>query len=72
MWMDYTVLTIRRCVRDKLNCTFPLADLGGLYCEPALPIIDAINATYETHETVHIPHTDPVTLIDVPIIDGVV
>ena len=34
LWVDADILSVRRCVKDRLSCRFPLADLGGLYCEP--------------------------------------
>ena len=72
MWMDESVLTIRRCVKNKLNCSWPLTDLGGLYCEPALPILQELHATYQYNRTQKIvPNADAVTLIDVPVLGDV-
>ena len=39
MWMDPDAMTIRRCVKNKLSCDWPLDDLGALYCEPAIPVL---------------------------------
>ena len=72
MWMDESALTIRRCVKDKLNCTWPLTDLGGLYCQPALPIIQELHASYRfNHSYLIVPSADAVTLIDVPLVGEV-
>ena len=73
MWMEGSSLTILRCVKDQLHCAYPLADLGGLWCEPALPLITEIRATYPDDSSTPqpVPSMDLVTLVDVPLIAGV-
>ena len=73
LWMDPDSLTIRRCVRDHLPCSFPLTDLGGLYCEPMLPLITEVKATYtDADGAVHaLPNTDVVTLTGLPLTGAV-
>jgi hypothetical protein len=39
MWMDWEAMTVRRCVQDKLNCSFPLVDLGFEDCQQPAPMI---------------------------------
>ena len=72
MWMDPTVYTIRRCVPDRLNCALPLQDLGERYCQPALPVITRISASYyerlgDVSSLITVTGPDEVTLEDVPV-----
>ena len=69
MWMDASIFSMRRCVRDKLRCAYPLADLGGLYCEPELPLIQEVRATYTDGSGAvrSATNVDVVTLSDVPL-----
>ena len=46
MWHDTEARTVRRCVRDALNCTWPLVDIGLEYCQPQLPVVDDIYLSY--------------------------
>jgi hypothetical protein len=69
VWMDPDILSIRRCVKDRLNCSYPLADLGGLWCEPMLPVLSEVRASYvDVHDELHfVPAVDAFTLRDVPV-----
>ena len=72
MYVDPTVLTVRRCVADRLSCAFPLVDLGGLYCNPMPPLLQQLRASYGVGRTRHpVTNADAVTLIDVPPVGGV-
>ena len=73
MWMDATALTIRRCVRDTLACPFPLQDLGGEQCEPVLPVIESVHASYigADGETVFVDQANAWTLVDAPLLADV-
>lgn len=46
MWMDPAANTVRRCVRNVLNCTLPLVDVGLEYCQPVLPIVSDVFVSY--------------------------
>ena len=41
LWIDDQLLTIRRCVRDRLNCTAPGEERDGA-CAPPIPVIRSI------------------------------
>ena len=73
MWMERTTRTIPRCAKDVLTCPFPLQDLGGVNCEPMLPIIDSMHASYtDQYGTVLFMHeASPWTLVDAPVVAGV-
>ena len=73
MWMDLHAQTIRRCVPARLSCRLPLQDLGEHYCQPLLPMISSISASYHADNgaTIAITGPDTVTLIDVPVMPGV-
>ena len=73
MWMALDALTIRRCVRDSLECSFPLTDLGGFDCEPQPPTIFQLTGTYMYHgEQKPIHAVNDLILVDVPLLAGVV
>ena len=44
LWHDTDSLSFRRCVKNTLNCSHPLVDLGGAACELPLPFITNITA----------------------------
>ena len=73
MWMDDEALTIRRCVRDTLNCSFPLRDLGGVQCQPMLPVIDGLHASYlgEDGTVQFLDEENAWTLVNAPLLGGV-
>ena len=51
MWMDEDANTVRRCVRDRLSCTWPLVDLGLDYCQPAPPVVQDVYVSYPFNGT---------------------
>ena len=74
MWLDEEILSIRRCMPDRLRCKYPLTDLGGTQCEPLLPVMMELRGTYQLDPAQPerpIPSLDRLTLIDVPLISGV-
>ena len=73
VWMDADILSIRRCVKDRLRCDYPLADVGGLWCEPVLPVIREVRAKYvdATGASRSAPSVDVVTLVELPVTGGV-
>ena len=72
MWMSYETLTIRRCVRDVLQCSFPLTDLGAFDCEPTPPTISEVSASYTYNGELKLVRADDsLTLIDLPLLGGV-
>ena len=72
LWMSRLTMTITRCVKDVLNCSTGLADYGGLYCEPAIPLILRIDAFYEVgNDRVDLPHgSSPRALVGLPYFGG--
>ena len=72
MWVDVDLLSVRRCTRNRLNCTWPLTDLGGYSCEPSPPLIQELHASYEVGGVVvSVAETNAVTLTDFPLLAGV-
>jgi hypothetical protein len=72
VWMDTSIRSIRRCARDVLTCSWPLADLGGLDCEPALPLLTEMRGSYSHAGSLHyVDQEDAVTLVNVPLLPGI-
>jgi hypothetical protein len=70
MWMDLDAFTIRRCVRNVLNCSAPLVDVGDVYCAPPPPVISRASAFFQDDSRQYLHralNVDNVTLIDVPV-----
>ena len=67
LWMGYDVRTVRRCVRDRLNCSGLLVDLGANDCEPLLPLISQLQASYSFNRSMReLSAADAVTLTGMP------
>ena len=67
MWMDIDSRTVLRCVRDEHNCTWPLVDLGLAHCQPVLPLVYRVRASYPYNgETKPLTVTDDVVLSGLP------
>jgi hypothetical protein len=63
LWAHSSGLTLHRCVANKLNCSFPFADLGATSCEPALPLVSELRALYWLDGSLRpVPNLDVVTL----------
>ena len=72
MWMQREAQSIVRCERNHLNCTLPLQDTGGLYCQPALPQILRLSGSFPSDGgSTALTSRDAVTLLDVPLTSGV-
>ena len=46
VWLDISTQSVRSCARDTLPCSWPLADLGGVSCEPMEPLLQRLEASY--------------------------
>ena len=61
IWLDTDLQTIRACIQNEpLNCTAPLVDTGGLYCQPGRPFITRLSISAAAQ-------VDNLTLIDLPV-----
>ena len=66
MWMDPEAHSVRRCVRDVLNCTWPLVDIGLAHCQPTPPVVNEVSASYVWNGTVKLLDQGGVDLTGVP------
>ena len=73
VWMDLQTQSITRCVRNQLDCAFPLDDLGGVECEPLLPRINAVQGTFIAGDVQGLGQETPISnlgpwaLVDAPL-----
>ena len=66
MWTDPAAHTVRRCVRDVLNCTWPLVDLGLEYCQPTQAVVSNVYVSYPFNGSVTLLNRGGVAVAGVP------
>ena len=72
LWLDVELGAVRRCVRDELQCDWPLVDAGYTSCVEPLPVVDSIEVVTAMARRRQQPvSVDAATVVGVPASESV-